>query len=97
MIGRTLSHYQILEELGSGGMGVVYRARDTTLHRDVAIKVLKEEVASVPERMARFEREAHFLASLNHPNVATIHGLEESNGQQFLVMEKCLVLVGWVH
>ncbi len=87
MIGNTLGHYQIAERLGEGGMGIVYRAEDTRLHRHVAIKVLPDEFAQDAERLARFEREAQLLASLNHPNVAAIHGLEESGGKRFLVME----------
>jgi len=79
--------YRILEEIGRGGMGIVYNAEDTTLARRVAIKVLPEIFAGDPERMARFEREAKILASLNHPNIATIHGLEETDGKHFLVME----------
>jgi len=85
--GHKLAHYEILEPIGKGGMGEVYRARDTKLDRDVAIKVLPEEFANDEERLARFEREAKLLASLNHPNIATLHGLEECDGQQFLVME----------
>jgi serine/threonine-protein kinase len=76
MIGKTLLHYKVFDKLGSGGMGVVYRARDTQLGREVAIKVLSEAFSKDKERLARFEREAHLLASLNHPNIATIHGLE---------------------
>jgi len=76
MIGRTLLHYEILEKLGEGGMGEVWLARDTKLEREVALKVLPEEFASDPERMARFEREARVLASLNHPNIAHLYGLE---------------------
>ncbi|MBZ5500329.1 MAG: protein kinase [Acidobacteriia bacterium] len=87
MIGKSLSHYRITEKLGAGGMGVVYRAEDTKLDRQVAIKVLPDIFNSDPERLARFEREAKLLASLNHPNIATIHGLEQAEGQQFLVME----------
>ena len=79
--------YEILELIGAGGMDEVYRARDTKLGRDVAIKVLPEAVAQSPERLARFEREAQLLASLNHPNIATIHGLEEHEGIAYLVME----------
>ena len=78
MVGRTLAHYEILDKLGEGGMGEVYRARDTKLDRDVAIKVLPEELASDEERVARFEREAKLLASLNHPNIAGIYGFEEN-------------------
>ena len=87
MIGQTLSHYRITAAIGAGGMGEVYRATDTKLHRDVAIKVLPAEVAQDPERLARFEREAHLLASLNHPHIAAIHGLEEADGKPFLILE----------
>jgi eukaryotic-like serine/threonine-protein kinase len=82
-----LGLYEILYSLGEGGMGAVYRARDTKLDRDVAIKVLLPAVANDPDRLARFSREAQVLASLNHPNIAHIHGLEESNGVRALVME----------
>jgi len=85
--GLKLGPYEILSPLGAGGMGEVYRARDTRLGRDVALKVLPEKLAGDSERMARFEREAKVLASLNHPNVATIHGLEESGRVRALVME----------
>jgi len=85
--GRTLSHYRVYEKLGRGGMGEVYRARDTKLNRDVALKVLPEEFANNADRMARFEREAQVLASLNHPNIAAIHGVEEASGIRALVME----------
>ena len=87
MLGRTLSHYEILDALGAGGMGEVYRARDTKLGREVAIKVLPEEFSRDRERLDRFEREAKLLAALNHPNVATLYGLEVSDDQPFLVME----------
>jgi eukaryotic-like serine/threonine-protein kinase len=87
LIGQTLAHYRITAALGAGGMGEVYRATDTSLEREVAIKVLPAEVAQDPERLARFKREAHFLAALNHPNIATIHGLEEADGKPFLVLE----------
>jgi serine/threonine protein kinase len=82
-----LGLYEILAPIGAGGMGEVYRAKDTKLGRDVALKVLPEGFAHDPERMARFEREAQVLASLNHPNIATIYGLEECNGVRALVME----------
>ena len=85
--GHKLAHYEILEPIGKGGMGEVYRARDGKLGRDVAIKVLPEEFAKDAERLARFEREAKLLASLNHPNIATIHGIEESDGVKALVLE----------
>jgi Tol biopolymer transport system component len=87
MIGTTLGHYRIVEKIGAGGMGEVYRAIDERLDRDVAIKVLPEEVAEDPERLARFEREAKLLASLSHQNIATLHGLEEYESQRYLVME----------
>ena len=87
MIGKTLAHYQISSQLGKGGMGEVYRARDEKLGRDVAIKVLPEEFAKDPDRVARFQREAKLLASLNHTNIAAIYGLEESAGTNFLVLE----------
>ena len=87
LIGRTLGHYRIVDKIGEGGMGVVYRAHDERLDRDVAIKVLPSSVAQDPQRLARFEREAKLLASLSHQNVATLHGLEVHEGQRFLVME----------
>jgi serine/threonine protein kinase len=87
MIGKTLVHYEITAEIGKGGMGEVYQAKDTKLGRDVAIKVLPEEFARDTDRVARFQREAKLLASLNHPNIAAIYGLEESEGIHFLVME----------
>ncbi len=85
--GKRLGHYEILDRLGAGGMGEVYRARDSSLDRDVAIKVLPEDFASDAGRLARFEREAKLLASLNHPNIATIFGFEESDGVRFIAME----------
>src|SRR5436190_3919302 len=86
-VGARLGAYDILSPLGAGGMGVVYRARDTQLGRDVALKVLPPSLASDPDRLARLTREARVLASLNHPNIATIHGLEEGDGVRALVME----------
>src|SRR5919106_6441569 len=85
--GTRLGSYEITAAIGAGGMGEVYRARDTKLHRDVAIKVLPELFASDPERLARFEREAQALASLNHANIAQIHGIERSGSSRALVME----------
>ena len=85
--GTRLGPYEIADELGAGGMGVVYRATDTSLDREVAIKVLPASMASDAERIARFDREAKTLASLNHPNIAQIHGLERSDGTTALVME----------
>jgi serine/threonine-protein kinase len=83
----TIGHYRITEKIGEGGMGEVFRATDTKLKREVAVKILPNVFANDPNRMARFGREAQLLASLNHPNIATIHGLEESEGQRALVME----------
>src|SRR5262252_6525009 len=83
MIGETIAHYRITAKLGEGGMGAVYRATDTKLNREVAIKVLPDAFAHDPDRMARFQREAEVLASLNHPNVAQIYGVED----RVLVME----------
>ena len=85
--GSRLAHYEIVEPIGAGGMGEVYRARDTKLGREVAIKVLPDELAQVQERLDRFEREAKLLAALNHANVATLYGHEQSGDQQFLIME----------
>ena len=85
--GTKLGPYEVVGALGAGGMGEVYRARDTKLNRDVALKILPEVFARDAERMARFRREAQVLPSLNHPNIATIYGLEESNGNSALVME----------
>jgi len=86
-IGQTILHYRIIEKIGQGGMGEVYQAKDQKLGRDVAIKVLPEEFAKDTDRVARFQREAKLLASLNHPNIAAIHGLEESGGTSFLILE----------
>src|SRR5213592_869716 len=85
--GTKLGPYEIVAPLGAGGMGEVYRARDSRLGREVALKVLPTAVANDAERMARFQREAQTLASLNHPNIASIYGLEESGGVRALVME----------
>jgi serine/threonine protein kinase len=80
MIGSSFSHYKVTSKLGEGGMGEVWQAEDTKLGRDVALKVLPEVFAQDPDRLARFEREARVLASLSHPNIAGIHGLEEGDG-----------------
>ncbi len=85
--GARVGPYEILSALGAGGMGEVYRARDAKLDRDVAIKALPESFANDPERLARFQREAQMLASLNHPNIGGIYGLEEAAGVRALVME----------
>jgi serine/threonine protein kinase len=85
--GARLGSYEILSPLGAGGMGEVYRAKDTKLGREVALKVLPESVVRDPDRLARFEREAHLLASLNHPHIAHIHGFDDSTGEPALVME----------
>jgi TolB-like protein/Flp pilus assembly protein TadD len=87
MIGRTLQHYEVLEKLGSGGMGEVYVARDTKLNRQVALKVLPPELSGHVDRRRRFEREAQAVAALNHPNIVTLHSVEESDGIHFLTME----------
>src|SRR2546422_997056 len=85
--GTRLGSYEVVALLGAGRMGEVYRAQDTRLGRQVAIKILPEPFARDPERLARFEREAHVLASLNHPNIAAIYGLEETDGVRALVLE----------
>jgi serine/threonine protein kinase len=85
--GARLGPYEILSAIGAGGMGEVYRAKDTKLGRDVALKILPDTFTHDPERLARFRREAQVLASLNHPHIGAIYGLDEANGQQFLVLE----------
>ena len=85
--GSRLGVFEVLALIGEGGMGKVYRARDTKLNRDVAIKVLLPAVANDPDRLARFSREAQVLASLNHPNIAAIYGLEDADGTKALVLE----------
>src|SRR5229473_6707624 len=87
MIGRSLAHYRVLEKLGQGGMGEVYKAEDTRLGRHVALKLLPAGFAGDSDRVTRLQREAQILASLNHPNIAAIYGLEESDGVQFRVLE----------
>ena len=87
MIGQTVGHYRILSKLGEGGMGVVYRAEDTTLNRQVALKVLPPDLCGSDERLKRFQREAKALAALDHPNIVTIHSVEKADGIHFLTMQ----------
>ena len=87
MIGRVLNHFRILKQIGRGGMGEVFVAEDTTLDRKVALKVLPEKFSANEERRRRFEREAKAIAALNHPNIVTIHSVEQAEGVHFITME----------